>query len=78
MRQQVDPSELSGRAGRVTGREASELEKPGFIIAGAGRGRNRGAGDELKLGMNTDVAKVPLSFCRADCGCEARRPESEP
>lgn len=74
---QASWTELSGRVGGVTGREPPGLEKSEFIITGAGRGETD-AGEGLKLSVNTDVAKMPLSFCRADCGFEARRPESEP
>lgn len=81
MRQQVDPSELSWaeRQGWPGHGEATFRIRESWVYHHRGRKREkRRCWGWLKLSVNTDVAKVPLSFCRADRGCEARRPESEP
>lgn len=57
----------------------SESEKPDFVIQGVRkREKLRLRRTALILNMNTDVVKLPLSFCRADCGFGARRPEFKP
>ena len=82
IRQQVDPHELSwaelkGLAGQEEG--PPESEKPEFIIKGVRRREKpRCCRAGLELSRHTNVAKMPLSFCRADCGFEARTPELEP
>ena len=42
------------------------------------REKRRCCRSALMLIINADIAKMPLSLCRADCDSETRRPEFEP